>query len=192
MTGASFGTAGGSARKGGDWAASNGAARVGADGERRTAELLGALVNAGATVLHDLRVPISGVKANIDHVVVSGRTVLIIDSKVWAPGIYWTLGGHTRRGRESFPPADKKTIPMILPALERHLAGTRAKLATPLLIVWPSRPGPTSFLFASTPAARLVAAHRGIAAVLAQLGTVKPADDTIAIRLRQLVIRPHR
>ena len=38
-----------------------------------------------AAVLHDLRIPIPGFKANIDHAVVSGRSVLLIDSKMWKP-----------------------------------------------------------------------------------------------------------
>lgn len=80
------------------WARSAGAARVGAVGEIRTAQLLEpfTLTADGPTVLHDLLIPGLGrLRANIDHVVVSGQTVLLVDSKVWAPGFVWTVFGRS-------------------------------------------------------------------------------------------------
>ena len=67
---------------------------VGRRAELRTAQVLDRLASqpGGPTVLHDLAIPIPNISANIDHVVVSGRRVLIVDSKGWRPARY-------RRGR---------------------------------------------------------------------------------------------
>src|SRR3954453_8392557 len=81
------------------WARNQDVADIGAAGEKRTAQILDGFAGKAA-ILHDLRIPIPGISANIDHVVVSGRRVLILDSKVWKPGIYWSLGGANRRGFE--------------------------------------------------------------------------------------------
>ncbi len=53
----------------------------GAEGERKTAELLEPLTARGYVVLHDLAVP--GSRANIDHVVVGPSGVTVIDSKAY-------------------------------------------------------------------------------------------------------------
>ncbi len=36
-----------------------------------------------------------GFKANVDHTIVSGKSVLLIDSKIWKPGFY----GSPQRGQ---------------------------------------------------------------------------------------------
>ncbi|OYO21961.1 hypothetical protein CGZ93_08475 [Enemella dayhoffiae] len=94
------------------WAASQGAADAGRYGEEQTARVLAPLANrpGGVTVLHDLKVPIAGARANIDHAVVCGTTLLLLDSKSWRRGFVWTLAGVTRRGRARFSAADKKTL----------------------------------------------------------------------------------
>jgi hypothetical protein len=119
------------------WLADQSTAKVGAKGEQRTGRILNALAAAqnGPTVLHDLRIPLPGVNANIDHIVVSGRRVTILDSKVWKPGFYWTLLGATRRGMERFAPADKQTMRMAREAVTAYLTkqGLRADVRTPLL-----------------------------------------------------------
>lgn len=95
--GSVFGVAGGSL---GDssWAASKGAATAGMRGERLAGELLNQHARRvdGPTVLHDVSVP--GSPANIDHIVVSGRNVMLIDSKLWRPGVYWGWGGRAWHG----------------------------------------------------------------------------------------------
>jgi hypothetical protein len=53
----------------------------GAEGERKTAELLEPLTTRGYVVLHDLAVP--GSKANVDHVVIGPSGVTVIDSKAY-------------------------------------------------------------------------------------------------------------
>lgn len=74
-----------------------------------------ATVPATVAVLHDLSNPLPGYKANIDHVIVRGREVVIVDSKQWAGGRYWTLFGVTRRGWARVSHADSK------PSLQRRL-----------------------------------------------------------------------
>ena len=72
---------------GATWAANAAAAKVGRAAELKTALVLDGLAArpGGPTVLHDLGIPIPNISANIDHVVVSGRRVLVIDSKGWRP-----------------------------------------------------------------------------------------------------------
>ncbi|WIB65691.1 nuclease-related domain-containing protein [Curtobacterium sp. MCBD17_040] len=177
------------------WLADQGTAKVGAKGEQRTGQLLNALATTGdgPTVLHDLRIPIPGVKANIDHIVVSGSQVTIVDSKVWKPGFYWTLFGATRRGLELFPPADKQTMPMAVDAVRTYLRkqNLRGSVATPLLVVWSSQKSkPTSSLtFLHSPGARAVNGSVFAAAPARYVGG-KPADEQIVRALAQLLLRP--
>ena len=125
------------------WAANASVARVGQAGEVKTAKVLEGYAEpeAGVTVLHDLMLPSNnGMKANIDHVVVSGSTVHLIDAKVWKPAFYWTVRGKTRRGLEAFPHADKKTMSMAVDMISGYLKarGLDATITTPLIVVWPS------------------------------------------------------
>src|SRR5690606_3467832 len=96
------------------WAANDQVAAVGAAGEERTAIELGRIAArpGGPTVLHDLAIPIPGFTANIDHALVFGHRVVLIDTKKWKPGFYWTVAGRTRRGLEAVPHADRKTMVM--------------------------------------------------------------------------------
>lgn len=135
-----IGTAGASLKGAGDsWAANADVARVGRGGELRTGELLNALAAelGGPTVFHDLQVP--GSKANLDHVVVSGRHVTVVDTKVWKPGTYWSMFGRTRRGRERFPygDPDKVSLAWMAERLGPALPG-KAQVRRPVLLVWAS------------------------------------------------------
>lgn len=155
-----MGTAGGSLANSRGWLGSGekeqAAAAVGRDGELRTAKLIG---DGRGTVLHDLYIPNAGDRANIDHAIVSGDRVLIVDSKVWKPGFYWTLGGQSRRGLERIKFAEKKTMEMAFDRTQRMLrnAGLSVEMLTPVLVVWPSRHGTkvTSWLL-SIPGARVM------------------------------------
>lgn len=124
------------------WAKNEAVAKIGKAGEVKTATLLNgyATPENGVTVMHDLAIPIPGFTANVDHVVVSGRTVHIIDAKVWRPAFYWTVGGATRRGFERFEAADKQTMVMATEALTGYLAkrSIAADFVTPVLAIWPS------------------------------------------------------
>lgn len=121
------------------FAANADVARVGEAGERRTAVVLDALARrpGGVSVLHDLRIP--GSRANVDHVVVAGRAVTIIDSKAWRPAFYWSLGSRAFRGLERFEPGERDGAWMVAryaELLRSH--GVEVRMATPLKVVWPS------------------------------------------------------
>jgi hypothetical protein len=122
------------------WSANRNAALMGAAGERRTAKLLDAYAT-GALVLHDLKIPLKGVYANVDHAVVSGTRILLIDSKVWAAGTYWTFRGkHLMNTKVIENPLGKS---MVLArdgwsALASRHGGT---LVEPVTVVWPARNG---------------------------------------------------
>jgi len=150
------------------WATSQGAAEAGAKGEARTAEVLGQLAarRGGPTVLHDLAIPIPGFTANIDHALVYGNRVLLIDSKWWRPGFYWTMAGHTYRGTQRFEAAEKQTMAMATERISALLTDrgiTHAVLDDPVVLIWPSRTAPVLRTWAlRVPGARPVSAQAGL------------------------------
>lgn len=173
------------------WAKNAAVADIGRGGEQRTAAVLNDLarVPGGPTVLHDLRIPIPGFSANIDHVVVAGSRVTIIDSKVWRHGVYWTLSGRTRRGLAVVDFADKKTLPTAHAALRRHLDArmTRDTVFGPnILAVWPSGDGLLS-TFAYRPQDAIVVHGKALRRRLPRLTGATPADPVIVQILSQLV-----
>lgn len=173
------------------WAKNAAVADIGRGGEQRTAAVLTDLarVPGGPTVLHDLRIPIPGFSANIDHVVVAGSRVTIIDSKVWRHGVYWTLSGRTRRGLAVVDFADKKTLPTAHAALRRHLDArmTRDTVFGPnILAVWPSGDGSLS-TFAYRPQDAIVVHGKALRRRLPRLTGATPADPVIVQILSQLV-----
>nr|WP_281065175.1 nuclease-related domain-containing protein [Brachybacterium sacelli] len=88
-----------------------GAEKFGIAGERRTAELLGTWLSGMSRVgvFHSLRFPESS-RADIDHVVVIGRELFVIDSKAWK-------GGEYRRGADDVIIApDGSVRPSSMPA----------------------------------------------------------------------------
>lgn len=134
-----YGRAGGGLKKA-EWAASSGAAKAGQRGERKTATVLDPFASPNAIIFHDLMIPASGYTANIDHAIVAGNKVHLLDSKVWKPGFMWTLGGKTRRGFDHVPHAGSKTMAMARDAITAYLAGAGAKaaLVDATVVVWPS------------------------------------------------------
>ena len=66
----------------------------GLEGELRTAEILRSLLTKfpGLIVLHSAPWP-GGSDADIDHVLLAGTHVLLIDSKMWQPGTYSEVDG---------------------------------------------------------------------------------------------------
>lgn len=170
----SFGRAGGSL-VGADFAANAETAKAGHAGEILTAATLDALARTGGfTVLHDLRIP--GSKANIDHVVVAGSKVWVIDSKLWKPGFYFTLFGRTYRGAERVPHADKRGIPLAHNRLITHLDGLGAKMQRPLMVIHSSRRAEKVSIWAFRPASDPHAKVRAVTA--AQLRFPSAAADT--------------
>jgi Nuclease-related domain len=77
--------------------------RRGAEGERRTARLLGPLERQGWAVLHDLAVPRS--QANIDHLVIGPGGVFVIDSKQYRGRLQLDPTGRLWHGRYPLAPA---------------------------------------------------------------------------------------
>lgn len=137
-----LGLAGGGLDNSEGWARSKEAARAGKVGEERTAHLLDSLVGHGgkATVMHDLDVP-GWKNGNIDHAVISRNTVLLVDSKAWATGFYWSLGGtKARRGWERVDYVVKPVMRNASEAVRRHLMHKHlpVSLPTPVIAVWPS------------------------------------------------------
>lgn len=146
----SYGTPGGALKKSSGWTTKDRAAQ-GRAGEKACAELIHRAFrnDPDVYVLHDLSVP-GGYSANVDHVIVKGFHILLVDAKRWKPGFYWTRKATTRRGREAAPHADKKTLPAAArllreriedraarshPTLKPHLPGLRIDTAT---VVFPS------------------------------------------------------
>jgi hypothetical protein len=185
-----FGCAGGSL-VGATWAANAGVAKVGRAAELKTALALERLAArpGGPTVLHDLAIPIPNISANIDHVVVSGRRVLIIDSKGWRPARYWSLGGMAFRGWHRFRHASGATPRMAVDGLERYLRGrgVRARVVTPVVAVWPSSGrGQLSVALLGMSGCRVVRGDRLAWAVRGAV-RLRPADPAIVDALRRLL-----
>lgn len=150
----SLGRAGGALDDAG-FAVNAGTAKAGQTGELLTARILDArAANHGFTVLHDLRIPRA--KANIDHIVVAGNRVWVIDSKLWMPGLYSTVRTHTwHRYKGKFQPAphaDKRGLPLGHARIAELLEPLEARMQRPLMVVHSSRPGERVALWAFQPA----------------------------------------
>jgi len=185
-----IGTPGGSV--GGMASAFGGRAAIGKAGEVRTAEVLARLCQgAGPTVLHDLRLPMGKIQANIDHIVVSGSEVTILDSKAWQPGRIWTLAGVTRRGWKRFPSGDKKTLAMARTAISALLQGQKVhhRMTTPLMVVWPSNDKKPLKLGLFKPVGATAITGRRLTVSAKRLLGSKPADPAIVAALLPLVIK---
>lgn len=183
-----YGTAGASVGdKGTAWADNSEVVRHGRDGELKTAAALERGLPREVVVMHDLRIPIPGFKANIDHLVISGNTVTIVDAKAWAGGFYWTSGGKTRRGLSRFEPAEKKTMVLAAQAIGRLLGreGVDAFVNTPVVVVWPTS-GRVTLWAASFPGARLVNGA-SLKRSASRMCGKDPADHDVVEALRPLV-----
>lgn len=142
------------------WAVNDGAAKFGADAELKTAQLLNdiAMREDGPTVFHDLRIPIPNFNANLDHIVVSGTTLLIVDTKAWKAGFLWTFAGRTHRGLKRFVACDKQTVAMGHDTLVNYLArrNQTVRMAQPLVVVWPTGNAAPTTWAARFPGAKIV------------------------------------
>lgn len=171
------------------WAVNENVAKIGAKGEQKTEVLLNGF-GKKAAVLHDLRIPIPGFKANIDHAIVSGKSVLLIDSKMWKPGFYWSTLGY-RRGWEKTPHVGKSQE-YVSAAMTAFLQGTGAKILTPKLVVWSSRDGqPLSTWLLSVPGAEVVNGL-GIVPVVKSFVRGGSADPAIVRKLQELLVKAPR
>lgn len=136
--------------------------RVGHRGEVLTARILQRVFKDASDVFigHDVDIPsktlgIPGSKAaNIDHVLIRGNRVVLIDSKVWAQGFYyggrWGLDYGRRRKekgktiKEAFPPASKKTVGLAVDRFTALLAPWRPTIIG-ILLIHPQGAGKSSY-----------------------------------------------
>lgn len=173
------------------WAANAEVARIGRKAEIRTAQLLEDRRPDRTAVLHDVAIPAAGYTANIDHVIVSGRTVVLIDTKAWKPGRYWTSLGAHRRGWHRFEHAGSGTPAMARDRIARYLAdrGLRAAVAAPLVAVWPSSAsGRVNVRWLRMDRCRVLPAER-LPGRLARIAGNRPPDPQVLAALRGLVGR---
>lgn len=184
--GNTHGTAGGSLTNAG-WASSAAAAMQGQLGERATASLLRRQPKS-RVVMHDLRMPIPGMNLNIDHVVIAGRTVALVDSKRWLPGFYLTLSGRTFRGLHRTSHVDKQTMVMARESIAAYLLRRGIKAQLPAVVgVWPSNNSKKLRLWAaSVPGADLIRADR-LPGWLDRVLPDDPADPALVAALTALV-----
>ena len=141
MTGIIYGVPGGSLdERSASWASSKGAADYGRRGEELLGEKLNEIVrdSAGAAIFHDVDDP-SGSSGNIDHVILAGDRLLVIDSKVWAPGFYYPLSGSAFRGFfKRFASADTTRFDSLM-RISRSLSKiSRTSLEPVIITVMPS------------------------------------------------------
>lgn len=151
----------------------------------------------GAVIMHDLSIP--GVSANIDHVVVRGRTITLVDAKAWSDGIYFTLFGRTYRVKrgsrlpERFDFADKGTMVLAKKNVGGYLQnrGVKARFAESIVVVSPDRGGAPSIRWLRVPGARAVTASdiRKHPKRLFPNGRRQTADPAIVQHLTRLVRR---
>ncbi|MGP9843336.1 nuclease-related domain-containing protein [Brachybacterium sp. 107] len=152
MSGSVFGIAGGTVEELG-----TNAAKVGRAGEESTGRALDRIaVESRRDVWHDLDVPARGISANIDHIVTGGTVVLIVDSKRWRPGFYWTLEDTSYRWLSKVEHADRRTMAMIQQRISAHIP--RALVRRPLVSIETSRPGAMSVTFLHVPGADAIRA----------------------------------
>ena len=186
QTGSVFGTAAGSLQNS-SLESFQGSNKVGAIGEELSAQVLNSLAYkpGGPTVLHDLNIP--GAASNIDHAIISSRRVLLVDSKRWAPGFYWTLS-VSFRGLTRVKHADKKTLPMAVDRLSKRL-DVKDELLKPLMVVWSSNLSKPMRLWALHPKGAHVVKGSGLEKYLRLHKMTRPANPNTVAALLPLVRR---
>lgn len=103
-------------------------------GELKTAEVLKEFGDR-CVVVHDVLVPgLDG--ANLDHVVVSGRNLLILDSKAWRNGFYHRLLGQKMRRGFEVVEHDRTDGLVRMSKMMGEATGASGCLSR--LVVWPS------------------------------------------------------
>lgn len=131
---------------------------VGAYGERKTEQILNAYGDR-CSIIHDVIVP--GLDANLDHVIVSGSKVLIIDTKAWGSGLYHqdSAEKQVHRGNRPLDHANKASLQNMENMMRTVLGRRRGRVwglrVKSVLAVWPSPNATGTTLDASL-------RHRGI------------------------------
>lgn len=161
-------------------------------GELNTSHVLEilALQPGGPTVLNNLRFPKQSIKANIDHVLVAGSRVLVIDSKRLHPGTY--AGDSPKTLTRNGAPSDNiktKTGITATNLLRGYLTDrhTQPSMDLPLLVLWPSSPGVIDHGRLRLPGVRTTTGPALYNFVICNQ-LFAPADPAIVNKLRQLVL----
>lgn len=161
-----------------------GRTQVGARGERTVAAALNRRFASAADiwVFHDLNVP--GMAANVDHALVRGDTLVLLDTKVWAGGWYWTWQGTTRRGLTRVDHADRRGLSAALDRYRNLVAGNVTVVGA--LLVLPGTSGRPPRLFGYRPPGpypTFASMPRAFDWAVGQLGGPQPTDPAL---LRQV------
>ncbi|ARD42511.1 nuclease-related domain-containing protein [Actinomyces gaoshouyii] len=186
MSGAVYGRAGENLSSfSGD--AGRGGQERGRRAEGDTAELLDAWAERGLTVFHSVRV--RGGAADIDHVLVGARGVVLVDTKAWKPGVYLTVGSRTYRwvhGRalpERFPPGESTS----LERSARQMRQAGIPVVGAVVAVWSTGSDRAVLGLARYPGARrITAAHRAVR-VAGRLAGGGAADPTLVAQVTEWV-----
>jgi hypothetical protein len=111
---------------------------AGAAGEHRSAALLNWRYadDSSTWVLHHCRAP-GFSHADVDHVVVRGSTVVVIDTKCWKPGRYRRLGDTVFYGATPFGAVDHVLLGQVVIRVSADLPGISVH---GLGAVWASKP----------------------------------------------------
>lgn len=75
----------------------------------------------GVEVFHDLTLPGTREPINIDHIVLVDGLAVVIDTKYWASGWYWTRRGVTHRGFHPAPHADRRGLSFTMDLLTKRV-----------------------------------------------------------------------
>lgn len=192
MAGASYGVPGGSLVEGQDvsWAKNAGAAEAGRQGEVIVGTALNTLVadSAGGVVIHDVRVPIPGFTSNIDHVVVGGSKVLLIDAKRWKPGLYLSLGSRAYRGLTRVEHIEKRSMETAHRAMVSYLRGIDgADVSGSFVVPTSSGTGRVWCRLLRVPGATPVSVRRMRSLVSRFLSESPPADAQVVAKVLRLL-----
>jgi NERD domain protein len=159
VNGAVYGRAGGNLGSFTGHAGVNGQAH-GYKAELDTAELLDAYARRGLTVFHSVRV--RGGAADIDHVLVGSKGVVLIDTKAWKPGTYMALGAKVYRFTasrvlpERFAPGESMSLARS--AAQMRAAGVPVVAA--IVAVWSSGAGRVRLALMRYPGAKRITTAR--------------------------------
>lgn len=147
--------------------------------ELKTAELLDACVNRGLTVFHSVRV--RGGAADIDHVLVGSRGVVLIDTKAWKPGMYLALGSRayrltaSRMLPERFTPGESTSL--VRSTEQMRAAGVPVVGA--VVAVWPSGTGQVRLGLMGYPGARITTARKAVRVARRMAGRRAAPPETV-------------
>lgn len=106
---------------------------AGKAGEMLTAAVLNGFADRAA-IFHDLRVPHHRLTINIDHAVLTGNRLLLIDSKLWKAGRYWSAGPWYFRGTQRQKPPTQ-AVEIARESFKAYLP-PGIDIRTPVVVLW--------------------------------------------------------